>query len=121
MISSSVVGIVRPTNPASMGSSRWPRSIRTAELDAARASVIEQGVQGGTSGAAGVEHVVHQDDVLVLDVELHGALAYLGAMTDGREIVAVEGDVEGANRDFRFLDAAKDFREALGQGNAATS
>ncbi len=79
------------------------------ELDAARASVIEEGVEGGTNGAAGVEDVVDQDDVLVLDVELHGAGADLGAMADGGEVVAVESDVEGADGDAVFLDAARGF------------
>ena len=39
------------------------------QLHARRAAVIEQRVERRADGAAGVEHVVHQDDVLALHRE----------------------------------------------------
>ena len=36
------------------------------QLHARRAAVVEQRVERGADGAAGVEHVVHQDDVFAL-------------------------------------------------------
>ena len=81
--------------------------------------MIEQRVQRGARGASGVEHVVHQDDVLVLDVELHLALAHFGPVADGGEVVAIEGDVERADGHFGLLDAAQDLRQALRQRHAA--
>ena len=45
------------------------------QLHAARAAVIEQGVERGADGAAGIEHVVAQDHVAAFDVEADGARA----------------------------------------------
>ncbi len=61
------------------------------QLHARRAAVIEQRVERGADGAAGVEHVVHQDDVFARDIENGISVALTtGLMSDGGEIVAVE-------------------------------
>ena len=39
------------------------------ELYALRAALIEEGVQSGPDGAAGVQHVIHKHDVAPGDVE----------------------------------------------------
>ena len=74
-----VVCTMRPTKRASMGSSRWPRSMSTRAARA-RAGRVEEGVQGGAHGAAGVKHVVHQDDVFAVD----GKGDVRGVSTGGR-------------------------------------
>ena len=71
------------------------------------------------SGPPGVEHVIHQDDVLVLDVELHGAGLHLRAMPDGREIVAIERNVQGADRHGGFFDASQNLCQPLRQRHTA--
>ena len=39
-----------------------------AELHAARASMIKERVHGSAYGAAGIEHVIHKDDILGADL-----------------------------------------------------
>ena len=74
------------------------------QLHARRAAVIEQRVERGADGAAGVEHVIHQDDVLAL----HGKRDLGGADDrldiDRGQIVAIQIDVEDADRDRPFLE-----------------
>ena len=77
-----------------MGSSRWPRSTRTASWTSARAAEVAEGVQRGPDGAAGVEDVVDQDDGAAFDAagrEL-GALERAGRVQ--AQVVAVHRDVE---------------------------
>ena len=69
------------------------------ELDAVGAPVVEQGVDRGARGPAGVEDVVDEHDAVVLEPE-----GQVGAVHDGvggsrREVVAVEGDVDVPERD----------------------
>ena len=90
------------------------------ELNAARTAVIEQRVQRRSRRPAGVEHVVHQNDVLVLDVEFHFAGRHLGTMADRGKVVAIEGDVERSDRHFGLLDAAQDLGQPLRQRYSAT-
>ena len=89
------------------------------ELDGFGAAVVEEGVEGGADGAAGVEDVVHEDDVAAGDVEADVTFFDDGADVAGREVVAVEADVEDAGVDGVVLDGADDFGDALGEGNAA--
>ena len=49
------------------------------ELDALGAAVVEEGIEGGTDGASGVEDVVHKNDVAAGDVEAELALVDGGA------------------------------------------
>ena len=65
------------------------------ELDAAGPPVVEQRLDRGADGAAGVEHVVDEDDRVVLEPERQVAGADLGRLARG-EVVAVEGDVDVA-------------------------
>ena len=103
MISLSVVWMVRPTKAASIGQFAMATINQHAKLNAARTAMIEQCVQRRSRGPSGVEHVVHQDDVLVLDIELHGALFHLRAMANGGEIVAIKRDVEKCRPALRFF------------------
>ena len=75
------------------------------ELDAAGTAMIEEGVEGGANGAAGVEHVVDEDDVAAVDVEAERAGDDDGADVAGGEVVAIEADVEDAGVDGVLLDA----------------
>ena len=87
------------------------------ELDARRPAAVEQRLDRGADRAAGIEDVVHQDDrpPLEQEVELRGADDRLRcerslAATDG-DVVAVEGDVDGAERGLdsgALLDQARE-------------
>ena len=92
-----------------------------AELHAARSSMIKQRIECGADGAPGEQHIVHQDDTLVLDIETDvGFLNHrLGAQ--GGKIVPVKGDVQGAYRNRGALHALDDFSQALGQRHASSA
>ena len=65
--STSEVGRFLPTKSARIGSSRWPRSTRTASWTALRPAHVVQRVERGADRAAGEEHVVDQHDDLAVD------------------------------------------------------
>ena len=89
------------------------------QLHALGAALVEESVECGTDGAAGVEHVVHEDDVAAIDVEADVAFFDDGAGAGGGEVVAIEADVEHAGIDGRLLDGLDELGDALGEGNAA--
>ena len=91
------------------------------QVDARRAAVIEQSVERGADGAAGVEHVVHQDDVFALDGEGDLGGADDGLDVDGGEVVAVEIDIEDADRHGAVFERFDFPRQALRQGHAAAA
>mgnify|MGYP000213912938 CR=1 FL=1 len=66
------------------------------QLDAGGAAVVEEFVEGGLHGAAGVEHVVHEDHGGAVDVVRDdGRREFLGDRI-AADVVAVEGDVDRA-------------------------
>jgi hypothetical protein len=72
------------------------------ELDALRASVIEERLDGRANRASGVEHVVDEDDGLAFERKVecrraHDRLRMPGSgPTPNLDVVAVEGDVDRA-------------------------
>ena len=78
---------------------------QAGELDARRAPVVEEGLDRRADRPAGVQDVVDEDAGLALDRELELRVAddRLGVerrLSPGLDddVVAVEGDVEGAER-----------------------
>src|ERR1700745_279782 len=88
------------------------------KLHAAWASVIKERVKRGANGTSGKEDVIGEDDVLVGDIDADVGFLDYGARTESGEIIAVESDVEGADGDRFFLDAADELGQALCDGNA---
>src|SRR3954462_143217 len=66
------------------------------ELDARRAAVVEERLDRGAHRAAGVEDVVDDDDRHAVDREVEVARVHDRRLGAAPEVVAVEGDVEGA-------------------------
>src|SRR5262249_12452475 len=92
-----------PVYKYGQGDSPWPAEI--GEL-----------VEGGANGSAGVEHVVHDDDALAVDVDRNLRLADDRTRADGLEIVAVERDVQRTAGDVGLLalaDRGDDLRREL--------
>ena len=89
------------------------------ELDALGAAMVEERIERGADGAAGVEDVVHQDDVAAFDVEAD--LALFDDWTDiaGGEVIAIEADVEHAGLDGLALDGLDELTDTLRKRNAA--
>ncbi len=90
-------------------------------MHAGRPAVVKQRVQRGTNGAAGVQHVVHQDDVFAGDREIDFGGAVHGLFGNSREIVAIKIDVEEADRDGEILKILDFFGEPEREGNAAAA
>ena len=92
------------------------------ELYALGAAVVEQGVDGGAYGAAGVEDVVHQHDRGALDreVDVRGVHHRLGGGVAAGQVVAVEADVDVAERHRLADELGHQLAQPGGQHGAAT-
>src|SRR5215216_2637729 len=91
-----------------------------SELYATRAAEIDQLIERGANRATGVKHVVDQNDVAVFDVA--GKICAIDdwLRSNGREIVAIESDVEYADRRAITFEVRDLLRHAFGEWNAAT-
>src|ERR1039457_2627386 len=89
------------------------------QLHPGRAAVVEQRVQRGADGAAGVQHVVHQDDILTRHGKRNLRRAHHRLDVHRAQIVAIQVDVEDAHRDFPVFQALDLRRKPLRQRNAA--
>ena len=91
------------------------------ELDALRAPVVEEGLDRGAHGAAGEEDVVDEDDRAAgeVEVEVRGVDDRLRLGLAASEVVAVEGDVEVAERDLGAGQLADQRVQARGEDGAA--
>ena len=81
---------------AATGSSRPSRVGQHREAHRARAAEVEELVQRRAYRAAGVQHVVHQDDFAAVDRERDLAAARFAVQADAPEVVAVQRDREHA-------------------------
>jgi hypothetical protein len=82
-------------------------------------AIVDERVHRGTDGASGEQHVVHEDDDLVVDREVQRRLANDRRVADTCEIVPVKRDVERAERDGRVLVRADRVAQPDGQDVAA--
>ena len=82
-----------------------PAVNQDAELNAPGAAEIEQAIHCRADGATGIENVVHDHQVAIVHGEVYLCGLDDGLLADGREIVAVEGDIESADRDIRVGEA----------------
>ena len=88
------------------------------QLDAARTTQVHDGVESGADGTARIQDVVHQHDAFAVD-----AKGNVGGVDRGSEIgsvvIAVEADVEAAERNVDALDLLDLLDELLCQKVAA--
>ena len=91
------------------------------QLDRLRPAELDQRVERGANRPPGVEHVVDQQDPLVVDGErnLGAADDRLGADRVPHQVVAVERDVEGAGGHLVLVDALRMAGEPPGERHAA--
>ena len=92
------------------------------QLHALGPPVVEQGVDRGPHRAPRVEHVVDQHDRGVLDreVDVRGVHDRLGGRLAARQVVAVEADVDVAERHGLADQLGDQVAQARGQHGAAT-
>ena len=97
------------------------------ELDAARPAEVEERVDGRADGAPGVEHVVDEHDGGVVEAERQLGAAHLGLLAGGQHprfaahghVVAVEADVQCAQRHVATAELGQQVAQPLGQHGAA--
>lgn len=83
-----------------------PAVDQDGQLDTPRSAAGEDRLDGGTGSPAGVQHIVHQNDITAGDVKRQGGLGHLGAFRQNGQIVPVEADIDAAAGDGDALDAA---------------
>src|SRR5581483_10096959 len=74
-----------------------------------------ESVHRGTDGPSGVQNVVDQDDGGAVDVEVDPRLVDLGRLGAHADVVAIEGDVENADRHPGALDPLDLRRKTAGK------
>ena len=90
-----------------------PRQHR--QQDRGGAAVGEEAIQGGADGAPGVEDIVHQDEMAVVDGDRQVRGPHLGVQAQAAEVVPVVGDVQHP----QGLGEAQGLVQALGDPDAA--
>lgn len=73
------------------------------QLDAARTAQVHDGIQSGADSTARIQDVVHQHDALAVDAEGNVGSVDRGSEI-GRIVIAVEADVQAAERNVDALD-----------------
>jgi hypothetical protein len=89
------------------------------EADSAGPPVVNECVHRRADGASGEQHVVDENDDLVVDREVQRRLADDRRVADAGQVVPVEGDVERTERDGRVLVRTDRVAKADGQDVAA--
>src|SRR5690606_41379874 len=64
------------------------------QMDGAGPSEVHDGVEGGAGGAARVEHIIHQHQLPLGDVERNAGGAHHGLLQAQAEVVAVHRRIE---------------------------
>ena len=119
MISVSLVCTWRPTKRRLDGQFAMPAVDQHAQPDALRTAQIEQPVHRRANRASGVQHVVDQDQILVVHRKRNVARLQHGLRRNLGKVVAIQRDVQRPHRHIHAVDAAHGLRDALGQRNAA--
>ena len=88
------------------------------KLHARRPAVIEQRIERGANRAAGVQDVVDQNNVLALHRKRDVGRAHHRLDIDGRQVVAVQVDVQDAGRNLTAFECLDLSRQPLRQRNA---
>src|SRR5438477_3583052 len=87
----------------------------------ARTSEVDQRIERGAHGAAGVENVVDEHDDLVVDRLRQLRRLHHRLRRDRREVVAIERDVEDAERHLLPFHIGDLFRHSFADGNSPTT
>src|SRR5579862_2952298 len=103
---------------------RFDRKLAMASIDqhrhahAAGPAEIEETVHGCAGRPSGIENIVHQEDVLIVNAKRYFARMHYGLRRYLGEIVAIKRDIQCSHRDFHVLDAKHGPRDSLRQRHA---
>src|SRR3989338_4206731 len=89
------------------------------QVDELRAAQVDQVIDGGAHGPAGVQDVIHQDNRFIGDVEWDARVVHPAFGQERIEIVAVERNVHLAHRHFPPLALLDHLAQPLGEIDAA--
>ena len=89
------------------------------ELDGLRTAHVDDGIESSANRAARVEHIVDEHDGLARDVDRQLRLMDNRLIRKGGKVIAVERNVENADRRLLSLDMLDIRRDALGDRNTA--
>ena len=89
------------------------------ELDAGRPAALEERLDRGANRPAGVEHVVHEHTRRSAEIEVHRGRVDDGLLGTGDDVVPVEGDVDGTERDLLPAPLLDQTGEPLRERDAA--
>jgi hypothetical protein len=92
-----------------------------AKLNAPGTAQIEQAVHGRADRAASVENVVHNHQFAIVHREVYLSGLDHRLLADCRKVIAVESDIESADRNVRVREAPNLLGQALGKRNAPPS
>src|SRR5262249_50688115 len=92
-----------------------------AKRNAARSTKVKEAIHGGADGAASVKDVVYEDQVHAVHAKRNFRRLQDRLRGDLGEVIAVERDVECADRNFYAVDATHGLCDALGKGNATAA
>src|SRR6266481_3822692 len=90
-----------------------------AQLNPAGTPVGEKGIECCADGPAREQYVVHQDDVLAFNIQPDLRFLDHGAGAERGKVIAVEGNVQSAHANGRFLDSLDELAQALRDWYAA--
>src|ERR1700722_18457371 len=91
------------------------------QLHQARPAMRKQCIEGGASGSARVENVVDQNDLFALDGKTNFRFLHHRLGPERGEIVSIESDIEGADRNLFLLDLLNHFAEPFSDRNSAAA
>src|SRR5205807_862451 len=83
------------------------------------APVRKERIQRSSRRAPGVKDVVHQHNILVFDLEPDLLFLHYGLGSERGQVITIESDVQGADRNFGILNASDDLAQPLRDWNPA--
>ena len=92
-----------------------------AERNALRTTEIKESIHGGADGASGIKNVIDEDEVHAVYAERDMGGLQNGLRGDLGQIIAIEGDVEGADGNIDAINATHGPCNALREGHAAAT
>ena len=96
------------------------RSARISEY-VLRPAKVEETVHRGADGAAGIEHIVHENQIFVVHGKSDIAGLQHGLRGNFGKVVAIERDVQRADGHFHAVDFAHGLRDAQRKRNSAAA
>jgi len=87
------------------------------QLNDSGSAEVDDGVERCTNGSAGVEDIVDEDDARTSDSKGKVGLADHRAWESFERVVAIEGDVDHAERDVRTSIDVETFLQPFGNGD----